>query len=96
MGTVSDYLKALEATLKDCDPNIGKVPSSTAHRFVTVYKYSLLYLISTKKIKFTDPEEEFIDFMNTHPPLHHLKVANAYLKKNHKPLIEWEVQHGVH
>lgn len=96
MGSVMDYLQALEATLKDCDPAKGKVPNSTAYRFVSVYKYSLLYLISTKKIKFTDSEEMFINFMNTHPPLHHLKVANAYLKKNHKPLIQWEVQHGVH
>lgn len=96
MGSVMDYLQAMEATLKDCDPISGKVPSRTSYRFVTIYKYSLLYLISTKKIKFTDPEEKFIEFMNAHPPLHHLKVANAYLQKNQKSLIQWEVQHGVH
>lgn len=102
MATVSDYLQALEATLKDCEPIQGKYPSAAAHRTVTVYKYSLLYLISSKKIKFTDPEENFIEFMNAHPPKHHYKVANAYLKKNHKPLLNYpqtvwqEVQHGVH
>lgn len=103
MGNVSDYLQALEATLKDCDPLKGKVPSAAAHRTATVYKYSLLYLISSKKIKFTDPEEQFIVFMNEHPPIHHYKVANAYLQKNHKPLLNYpqtawqeEVQHGVH
>lgn len=102
MGNVSDYLQALEATLKDCDPLKGKVRSAAAHRTATVYKYSLLYLISSKKIKFTDREELFIDFMNEHPPKHHYKVANAYLKKHHKPLLNYtqlvwqEVQHGVH
>lgn len=96
MGSVIDYLQAQETTLKDCDPNTGKNPDRRAHRFVSVYKYSLLYLISKKKINFTDPEEKFIEFMNEHPPSHHLKVANAYLKKNQKPLIQWEVQHGVH
>ena len=102
MGSVMDYLQALEVTLKDCDPFNGKVPSAAAHRSVTVYKYSLLYLISSKKIKFTDPEEMFIEFMNEHPPKHHYKVANAYLEKNQKPLLNYpqpvwqEVQHGVH
>ena len=102
MGSVMDYLQAIEATIIDSHPVDGKSPSRVTHRFVTVYKYSLLYLIQTKKIKFTDPEEMFIEFMNEHPPKHHYKVANAYLEKNQKPLLNYpqtvwqEVQHGVH
>ena len=90
MGSVMDYLQAIEATIIDSHPVDGKSPSRVTHRFVTVYKYSLLYLIQTKKIKFTDPEEKFIEFINAHPPMNHLKVANAYLRQNQKAEIQWE------
>lgn len=95
MGTVMDYLRAIEATIKDSDPMDGKVPSIRVNRRFSIYKYSLLYLISENKIKFTDDESQFIEYMHKFTLPEHLKTANAYLKLNDKPLIIQEVQHGV-
>lgn len=87
MDKVVDYLEAIEITIKNSDLVNGKFPNSLVNINVSIYKYSLLYLIKTEKIKFTDHEDSFKKYMKAYTLKQHLLVANAYLESQNKPLL---------
>lgn len=90
MDTVSDYLNTIEYTLKECDLATGKTPSAAATRSFTVYKYSLLYLVSKGRIKLTDPVEAFYKYRDEFTITDHYKVANAFLVQTGKERLNYQ------
>lgn len=89
METVQDYLDTLEHTLKECHPVDGKLPSAAGTRSFTVYKYSLLYLISKGKIKLSDPVDAFYKYRDDFTIKDHYKVANAFLLASGKERLNY-------
>jgi hypothetical protein len=89
METVSDYLDTIEYTLKECDPHTGKIPSPAGTRAFTVYKYSILYLVSKQKLKLTDPVDEFYKYLDKFTIQDHYKVANAFLAQTGRPRLNY-------
>lgn len=90
METVNDYLNTLEYTLKECDLVTGKIPSSAGTRAFTIYKYSLLYLVSKGKIKMTDPVDVFYKYLDKFTIQDHYKVANAFLVQTGKQRLNYQ------
>lgn len=81
MKTVKDFLEACdELSQMEVHPS----PESEKHSLI-VLKHSVLYLVSTKKLKLNDPIDEWKKYWGEFDLKDHYKVANVYLKRLNKP-----------
>lgn len=79
--TVLDMLDIFEYTLQECDIN-GRYPNDSSFKIITIWKYSLLYLVYTQKLDLSDSESDWNKYMKQYRISDHYAVANAYLRNN--------------
>lgn len=91
METITDTLQSFEEIISESD-------NHAAVRTFTVYKYSLLYLVQTDKLQMNDRAEKFTkDYLMDYATYDHYKVAQAYLMRNERPLLNYpqSIYHGI-
>ncbi len=91
MQTITDTLQSFEEIIREAN-------NDAAVRTFTVYKYSLLYLVQTDKLQMNDKAEKFMEgYLEDFATYDHYKVAQAYLMRNQRPLLNYtqSIYHGA-
>lgn len=83
---IADLLQGFERVKEDA---IKSEHGGAATRITTVYKDVLLYLVSKEKLRMTDDESAFYDFIREYTPPDLYKVANHFRKTNGMELLNY-------
>lgn len=85
MEKVSDFVELCKKIIEDEPPN----GNEHMQRSYTVLKNSIMYLTSERKLKLTDPIEEWKHYWGAFSLSDHYKVAEEYLRRTGQPPLNY-------